>query len=925
MKCNFNNIYKIINHKYFYSKKNSRVKIFTNLIFTIFILNLWTAAAKAEGSKDLVKNGGDRPYTEWSTAISANIERKTKLKVFVKSGETVNLGSSVHNSSDNKDIVLRSPSGTEQIFNVLTSGQGFIDTVAKETAGPLPNAGGYTPLTFTATETGIYDLEFHSPGGGGNPPIRSGIAQFPTNNTQRQTVAAWDVTIRDSDGKPKIGRVFTNYIAMNMGNGGQSLNSEFFIQTKDGFLYRTAMNGLDPFAFIFFGNSRGFIDLTDNSTLYHSAKAPNNELSPFLGNVQVQRPDVSDTPTDITHLTFFNPPDQDTLIALGIPLTPAIPATPTNFQFTGGTGGSGNQTFVGVGGNFSFDSTSAGSYEIIIDTDEDGTFDPSKDRVLQNIANVGSNVVSWDGQDINGNNLGPRANNDPYNARIRLRTGEYHFPMLDAESNPNGFVIEMQNPPTAFPTGFSRFTVYYDDDNYTTSNGINVSLDGSGASNPRNAATGIDSSSGTHKFSGSYGDFKGIDTWSYFPSEGTSTNLIITSNKSANIRGTKSVRFLEDKDSSGTVTVGDTVEYIITYSNNAPEASTDANNFVIEDNLPTQLTYDSSQIVSQTSGNTIQLNTDYDGSGVLTNSGTLRINDEIVIRIVATINNRNGGNSINNQANATFNTPDNPAATGSALTDANSAGVTQDNPPTEGNAFKQIDDDSQNTGNDPSNTADDEPTIINVEESPVVSGSPQILLVKRITAINGVEINEFVDDSSTTEDNNSNWPDSDPANANRNDFLRGAINGGLVVPGDELEYTIYFLSMGETDASKLKICDLIPDNTTFLPTAFNGSTPRDGGLITGNLGIAISLDNTNFSSNPTAFLTNVADGDRGKFFAAGETPSTDCSRSNSGINNNGAVVVDILNTNNTNPDTIPTTNDNDKSYYGFIRFKVKVD
>ncbi len=681
-------------------KININIQLFRSLFFTLFILNLWTLTAKAEGSKDLVEKGGDRPYTEWATATSANIERKTRLKVFVKNGEIVNLGSSVHNSSDGKDIVFRSPSGVEQVCDVLTSGEGFIDTVAKETAGPLPNTGGYTPCTFTATETGIYDVEFHSPKTSGDPPVRSVTQQFPTGNTQGQAVAAWDITVRDG-ANTKMGRVFTNYVAMNMGASGQSLNSEFFIQTKDGFLYKTVMNGVDPFGFIFFGNSRGFIDKTDNSTLYHSAKANNNQLSPFLGNVQVQRPDVADTPTDITHLTFFNTPDPETLDELGIPRTPAIPATPTNFEFTGGTGGSGNQTFVGVGGNFSFDSTSAGSYEIIIDTDEDGVFDPSQDRVLQNIANLGSNVVSWDGQDADGNNVGPRVNNDPYNARIRLRTGEYHFPMLDAENNPNGFVIEMQNPPTAFPNGFNEFTVYYDDDDYTTSDGTPVSLDDSGASNPRNAATGTDSSTGAHRFTGDYGDFKGIDTWSYFPSEGTSTNLIITNDKSANVRGTKSVQFFEDKDSSGTVTVGDTVEYTITYSNNAPEATTDANNFTIQDDLPPQLTYNSSQIVSQTTGNNIQLNSSYNGSGALTNSGTLRIDDEITIKIIATIDDRNNGDSISNQANATFTTPDNPAATGSALTDADSAGVTQDNPPTVGSAFKQIDDDSQNTGNDP--------------------------------------------------------------------------------------------------------------------------------------------------------------------------------------------------------------------------------
>jgi len=151
-----------------------------------------------------------------------------------------------------------------------------------------------------------------------------------------------------------------------------------------------------------------------------------------------------------------------------------------------------------------------------------------------------------------------------------------------------------------------------------------------------------------------------------------------------------------------------------------------------------------------------------------------------------------------------------------------------------------------------------------------------------------------------------------------------------VLPGDELEYTIYFLSTGETDASKLKICDLIPTYTTFLPTAFNGLTPRDGGLINTNSGIAISLDNTNFSSTPTAFLTNIADGDRGEFFAAGNTPSMDCSRSNNGINNNGAVVVNIVNKDNAKQDIIPTANvdpvqTKPTSSYGFIRFKVKVN
>ncbi|MGB7375990.1 MAG: hypothetical protein WA959_05360 [Rivularia sp. (in: cyanobacteria)] len=697
-------------------------------------MNFWTAPAQAEGSKGLVQNGGDRPYTEWSTATSANIERKTRLKVFVKNGETVNLGSSVHNSFDGKDIVFRSPSGVEQVCDVQESGEGFIDTVAKETAGPLPNlplpdADGYTPCQFTADNTGIYEVEFHSPDpNGADPPPRATNEAFPTDNTQGKSVAAWDITVRDEDENTKNGRVFTNYMAINMGANNKFLNTNFLIQTKDGFLYQTRMNGIDPFGFLFFGNSRGFIDRTDNSTLYHSAKSDNNQLSPFQGNIEVQRPDLEDTSTDITHLVFFNAPDTDTLSELNIPLVPAIPTTPSNFKFTGGAGGSGNQTFVGVGGNFSFDSTSPGSYEIIIDSDEDGIFDPSKDRVLQSMVAIGSNVVTWDGKDPQGNNLSPRSNNDPYNARITLRTGEYHFPMLDVENNRNGFVIEMLNAPAAFPVG-NRYTVYYNDDNYITSNGVNIDLSDSGATTPRNAATGIDSSSGTHRFSNNYGDFKGIDTWAYFPSEATFTNLIIAE-----------------------------------------------------------------------------------------------------------------------------------------------------------------------------------------------AGLPKILLVKRITAINGVDFNQFVDDPSSTEDNNPNWPDSDPSDTNRNDFLRGVINGGLVSTGDELEYTIYFLSMGENQANQLKICDLIPTYTTFISTAFNGLTPRDGGLSSANLGIALAFDNTNFPSSPTAYITNVADSDRGELFPPGTIPSMDCSRSNNGINNNGAVVVNVA-------DIVPTATNESKptNAYGFIRFKVRVN
>ncbi|KAF3884150.1 MULTISPECIES: DUF11 domain-containing protein [Nostocales] len=893
--------------------------------------------AQAEGSKDLISGGGHRPYLEWSPNLStANIKRITLLKVYVRAGETVNLGSSVYESDpsfNGQDIVYRSPSGGQNgSCDVLSTGFGFIDTLAKEQAGPLPNTGGYTPCSFKATETGVYEVEFHAPGLGDsqkNPPSKATNANFPTDATQVSSVAAWDITVRDSSGNAQLGRVFTNYLAFNLGTTGLSLNSDFFIQTKDGYLYRTAMNGVDPFGFIFFANSRGYIDRTDSSTLYRSARAAqnNNTLDPFLGNVQVQRPDVPDTPTDITHLVFINKPDTLALGALGIPISPLIPPKPANFKFTGKNGASGNQTFVGAGGHFSFDSSISGSYDIIIDTNNDNIYDPSVDRVLQNVSLSGRNVVPWDGKDAQGNNLLPLPQNAPYHARIRLRAGEYHFPMLDAENNPSGFVIEMTNAPGPFPPGINKFTVYYNDDDYKTKNGTAIDLSSPGnPTNPRNAAVGIDSTSGQHEFSGNYGDFKGIDTWTYYPGEAVLADIIITDTNQANVQGTKSVRFLTDTDASGTVTVGDRIQYTITYSNLDPGKS-NATNFVISDSLPAQLTFVSAEITSKTSGNNITLNSAYNGSGALTNSGTLRVGDTITITVTATINNHNNGTPISNQASANFNTPDSTATTGTVFTDANSAGGTSSTP-TIGNSFLQKSDDGVETGNDPTKTGDDDPTLLTVVSTP---NKPNILLVKRITAINGSttsnggdNLGGYINEAANPYDDNDIEPNLAPkppqyptadTNAwpNPSSFLLGGINGGNVSPNNELEYTIYFLSAGSSPAPNVLLCDRVPDNTTFIPTAFNSVSSAPGGVSGADRGILL------YQNNSAVSLTDVQDGDVGQYFPPGVDPKTvypkiECG----GANTNGAIVVNLGNLPNaTGPGTPPSS-------FGYIRFRGKV-
>jgi fimbrial isopeptide formation D2 family protein/uncharacterized repeat protein (TIGR01451 family) len=855
--------------------------------------------AHAEGSRELVENNGHRPYTEWRTNTTGGILRRTLLKVYARAGEVVNLGSSAVGVGTGGNAVLFEPNANVDtatpLLNCRTAqpGKGVMTTRSQEVAGPSPTVDGYDPCIFTAPTDGIYQVAFYGPDGrtgSADPSGTSADAVTSVNSplittAQRSTVSMWDITVRSSTSSTTDirGRVFTDYVALIMGNNGRQLRSDLFILTDDGYRYRTALNGLDPNGFIFFANSRGLLQ-PNGQTLYHSARAfaGDNAVSALVGGVTIQPPE---------HQMFFSPPDSAAIAAVGASPTPIAPAPAQNFRFTGGTGGSGNQTPQTVGGNFSFDAPQDGSYQIFIDTDNNGTYDTATgDRLLEGASSIGSNAIAWDGKNGSGADVPPLPGNAPYQAKIILKGGEYHFPLIDAEGNINGFTIEMLNPPggiSLFTNGATPTTIYYDDLDYII-NSTTVTLGCTTPTNPCDARRGTSSAGGGHKFGSNWGNEKVVDTWIYFPSQETFTPLVITPTNRANVRATKSVRFLTDADTSNSVTVGDQIQYSITYSNLSPSSS-NATNFVITDNLPPQLTFVNAQITAQTTGNTMTLRSGYAGSGALTDSGTLRIGDSITITITATINNENNGDSISNQAIATFGTPDNAATQGTVITDADSSGSTT-NTPTVGNSFQQIGNDNVNQGNDPSNRGDDEPTLFRVAAFP-----SRLRLVKRITQINAAPINTVIDPTTTLDpnDNAPNWASG---------YLRGAIDGGTVQPGDTIEYTIYFLSDGGNSAQNVNICDLVPTNSAFVPDGF----------ATGS-GLALSIG----TAAPT-FLTNLLDGDKGQFVTSPAATPVPCSSTNSTANPNGAIVVNIA-------PNVPAFSVDPNNAYGFIRFRAKVN
>jgi trimeric autotransporter adhesin len=214
----------------------------------------------------------------------------------------------------------------------------------------------------------------------------------------------------------------------------------------------------------------------------------------------------------------------------------------------------------------------------------------------------------------------------------------------------------------------------------------------------------------------------------------------------------------------------------------------------------------------------------------------------------------------------------------------------------------------------------------NTSEFGTVWSDPNVLLVKRITAMNGSTTTVNGDDlaiykntSSPYDDNvKENPPFINQPNPNQDDttfwpnpasFLLGGINGGNIKPGYEMDYTIYFLSTGNTSARSTELCDRIPSNQDFVPTAFNSATAASGGSIGGNRGILVSIGGT-----ATAH-TNLSDGDMARYYEPGEILPTSCG---TGANTNGAILVNLGIIPAATAPGIPANSS------GFVRFRVKM-
>lgn len=589
----------------------------------------------AEGSRELYPNGGPgaRANIEWRTNTygpSNLIARRTLFYAYMNAGETLSLGSSAV-GVNNANILVYAPGAitgpiggetigastydcqAERVAAGLPNTLGQITSRAQELAGPLPNGGGYNPCTYTAPANGLYGIIYYGPtgdgdGSDGNPTTQVNLAGGGNfDATQGTGVAAWDATVRTA-GVDQPGRVFSYSLAMHTGGNGLPVHSTFYPVTLDGYIYQTDTNGYDPNGYMVYGNRSGFFDSDGVTPLYHDVVSAINAFSlpALVGGAGMERPQFP---------IFFNQPDPQTLTALGIPLAPIAP-TVTGVSFTGSI--TGNTSLVSAGGTFNFTANVAGRYELIVSRDGID-FDPTNlmNRVLRGDNSAGVNTVAWDGLD----NSGAPFPVGSYSVRVSIRAGEYHFPLIDAENSTNGGPsYTLTNPPAGCqPFNGGCSAGFYDDRGYQLMNGntvgtVNVALCGN---NPPAVAVsdlinGFDTTTNQRGFGaggggntnesclnpganvGAFGDVKGLDMWTFYPSNAEIAPLIIVdtippqppvnpppssgSGNAPTITKTVTPPFAQP---------GETVTWTIVIGN--PSGSP-INNLVMTDNMPAELT-----------------------------------------------------------------------------------------------------------------------------------------------------------------------------------------------------------------------------------------------------------------------------------------------------------------------------------------------
>jgi gliding motility-associated-like protein len=443
----------------------SKRKLYAYLfLLSLLIVNI--GSVYSEGTKNIMPNGTyigrlnfEPSFTNFAMYGCLTTER---LNIHIANvGEKIYYGFGKvfdANQIQMYDLVYRikDPNGNIVVnqTSVPSSGTGYISSYTKAYSGPdVVNSSGYPPLSYTATTTGDYYIEFY----------------YNYNNTigDRRELQYFDITVADSSSSGITvinGRVWSQEWQFTVTASPQPnpydnpFYGKMYIYSDDSIVTSVDFNGLKPYVFAMSANSTG----TANT-----------------GNIIQDRKSKAGRQTYPQYKIFLNDPD-----SIVYP--------------SGLLGGfTAPLSFAGCPGShcINVSTSKAGAIQLLIDLNgvpgyQIGTADL---LIVQNV-NAGVTCIPWNGVDGLGN---PVAAGTVIKFKTTFVGGLTHLPIYDAEHNPNGYIINLVRPSNSSTT----FSLYWDDSNFP--NYINP------------PSTGCSNPNGCHVFTNMFGDQRTINTWWY--------------------------------------------------------------------------------------------------------------------------------------------------------------------------------------------------------------------------------------------------------------------------------------------------------------------------------------------------------------------------------------------------------------------------
>jgi uncharacterized repeat protein (TIGR01451 family) len=782
----------------------------------------------------------------WSYGGTTATRDDLAIEVFDPSGTEINYATQVAVTSpgsfSSTAAIGTTPSTLGTGAWLLTEGNARTatqPTLCNTQANPTQPVGVLTtPVRFKALTAGTYEIRLYN--------------DSELSNSSNDVFTYFDVTVTPNtstnpDPRANNGQLWATAWAFNAGNtftAAGGYDADLYVRTPGGrigteFIWQLDLNAFAPQRHEIVANGIGL-------------DAPNSRGSATAGAYTKSYP------------IYLSPPNSSSTVLpiLSEPTSPNV----TNVRFTDSAGIDNTispaPTTSGVQdtGLFKFDTDVAGTYQIIIDTNNDGLFNAG-DRVLFGSATSGANSVLWDGKDASGTVLTPGT----YKAQVNVGLGEYHFVTYDSETSggtSNGLSIWKYNG-TIAPR--SQITNYWDDTKVTT---------GAPAS-ARNLVGGL---SGTATGSHTWGDFTGngignnnyIDTW-VFGSPSTQTTKAIIATTDANDFGDAPDTYGTNKD----IVVGGTPASHLINANlflgtNVPDSETDGQPSVNADGDNANGTNDEDGVTF----NALKTN-------ATTYSVTVKVKN--IVGAAASL-----GGWIDFNKDGKF-----QASEGAILAIPNNTNGTVTLTWTGLSGLAAGDTYARFRLNKDVLTTDDfigGGTDGEVEDYKLtIGGIPNVALVKRISsilrgtapAVEQIPALSFIDVTADLNDNAAGWPNQNatakkdptatPDTTNFSTLLGGVVNNTTAQPKDIVEYRIYFLSNGTANAQNVALCDFIPVNSSYVSgstqlvlgattTAISdvtGGTDTDGGFYPSPATVTYPTACTGTNNSTGAVLVNI--------------------------------------------------------------------